>query len=121
MPAKKTYDFLMDFIKDMKRMNYKDQYINKCKLAIGRVYDSYGSVRKEDLDRFLDQMEKEGATSHALTNQRSSHRTYIKWMNGELKEQHRKTYNGCDEDCFNCKYPDCYMPISKCLKDVYII
>lgn len=28
------------------------------------------------------------------------------------KKGYRK-FKGCDEDCFNCKYPDCYKPVVK--------
>lgn len=27
--------------------------------------------------------------------------------------QHKR-FKGCDEDCFNCPYPDCYRPASAC-------
>ena len=45
--------------------------------------------------------------------------SYIGYINGEpVKHKQRRTgkrmYFGCDEDCFNCKYDDCYLPYQKC-------
>ena len=31
-------------------------------------------------------------------------------MRGKTGGGGRKGFEGCDEDCFNCKYPDCIMP-----------
>ena len=31
-------------------------------------------------------------------------------MRGKSGGGGRKPFQGCDEDCFNCKYPDCIMP-----------
>ena len=29
---------------------------------------------------------------------------------GCMKNRRKKLFHGCDEDCFNCIYPDCYKP-----------
>ena len=29
----------------------------------------------------------------------------------------KKKFQGCNEDCFNCPYPDCYKPVAQMKKD----
>ena len=62
--------------------------------------------------------------------QRQVHKTgaklFIEFINGREIIRHdpvnktgvrgrRNVWKGCDEDCFNCKYPDCYKPEYKIL------
>ena len=34
-----------------------------------------------------------------------------------MKKKRKGVYRGCNEDCFNCPYPDCYKPTGNIKQD----
>lgn len=61
---------------------------------------------------------KEHGTKYSNTTSAAVY-SFIDYIEGKpVKHKQRRTgkqlYFGCDEDCFNCKYPDCYLPYQKC-------
>lgn len=63
-------------------------------------------------------LDSETVTNYWNTNfgkrmnmQRLGTLAYIRFIQGiPIKDTHEPLFKGCDEDCFNCPYPDCYRP-----------
>lgn len=41
-------------------------------------------------------------------------------MTENMKTKAFKRQGGCDEDCMNCPYPDCYKPAIECKADKFV-
>lgn len=41
-------------------------------------------------------------------------------MTENMKTKAFKRHGGCDEDCMNCPYPDCYKPTMECKTDTFV-
>lgn len=41
-------------------------------------------------------------------------------MTENMKTKAFKRRGGCDEDCINCPYPDCYKPTMECKTDTFV-
>ena len=41
-------------------------------------------------------------------------------MTENMKTKAFKRRGGCDEDCMNCPYPDCYKPTMECKTDTFV-
>ena len=41
-------------------------------------------------------------------------------MTENMKTKAFKRRGGCDEDCMNCPYPDCYKPTMECKTDIFV-
>ena len=67
-------------------------------------------IDKGTLIMFREQLDNEGINYRYSSQMVKGVEYYRCYMNGEeLPKKISKVFE-CDEDCFNCKYPDCYMP-----------
>lgn len=67
-------------------------------------------INKGNLKIFRKQIEANGINYRYSTKMAKGVEYYRCFLNGEEMPKKISSVFECDEDCFNCKYPDCLMP-----------
>ena len=111
---------------------YRDA-LAKAGFSVGTVYDyakgarlfllSKKQLNKEGLDEFFSEEEYSNPRSRQV--HKTGAKTFLDFINGRELVHHtpqnkrgsngKRRWHGCNEDCFNCEYPDCYKPEYKIL------
>lgn len=126
LPNKKDPDErFSQFRTELERLGYSKSSVWDY-AAGAREYVLTGKdLTKEEIDDYF----KNNTSSSYVVNK--THKTgtmlFLKFINGEpivrrIRKEGRwkkKRFNGCDDDCFNCPYPDCYKPDYLCKSSIY--
>lgn len=97
--------------------NYSEKYAYKCYIELKNLLEEEGIISKASADRRLKYMKTHGFAPSTIMNLQNAMSVYNRWKEGKLKEKSAVRFKGCDEDCFNCPYPDCLKPDNKCSTD----
>lgn len=114
MISKKNAELLASFEKDLYSKEYSKGYIHRVVGSVKRLAKENGKISKKGASTFCKYMEENGVSERVITNFKQSIDVFIKWKNGSLKQNRSMKFKGCDEDCFHCRYPDCYLPDKLC-------
>ena len=107
-------------------------YLKESGYAKSVVFDYAHSARdyidlgeqldEQSISAYFDSLKKDGTLKQKpASRKKAGVVAYCRFVNGDRsgmrtekkqyeKRRYRGEYRGCDEDCFNCKYPDCLKP-----------
>lgn len=113
---------LAEFREVLKKMGFSKGATNGYAQGVKKYLAAGGTLDLDEADRFF----KEHPEVKVGGGYRAGVMQFIRFINGMPMER-RSTkvvkdldYNNlCDDDCFNCKYPDCIKPAYSC-KSVHI-
>ena len=84
---------------------------------VKRYINAGNALNKNEAKKYFKSLEDSGMKYS--TTKKAAVYSFIEYINGmPVKHKQRRNgkrmYFGCNEDCFNCKYDDCYLPYQKC-------
>lgn len=88
----------------------------------GRYMETGLPLETEAAEKYFSNLSQQAITRAAINSYRAGTMNFIKYIHGESvvrrttnpKKKEGRMFRGCDEDCQNCKYDDCYLPTYKC-------
>lgn len=92
-------------------------------LSIVRRYmETYTEFSEKSADEFIRYYEDKGCTESHVNRVKLSTGFFLDFVSGKdiVRKKERtpringSKFKGCNDDCFNCIYPDCYKPTLSC-------